>query len=78
MLQSDSHSADVARVDDRRDSHSTRTMPTDGEIAQDAGVQTLVLTHIMPYRDLETMRRDAEAAFDGEVIVAEDSLSTTL
>ncbi|MFC6837912.1 MBL fold metallo-hydrolase [Halomarina ordinaria] len=43
-----------------------------GEIARDAGVETLVLTHIMPYRDLESMRRDAEAVFDGDVILAED------
>jgi len=48
-----------------------------GEIAQDAGVQTLVLTHLMPYRDLEAMRRDAESVFDGEVIVAEDGLRLT-
>ncbi|ELZ00248.1 MULTISPECIES: MBL fold metallo-hydrolase [Halobacteriales] len=46
-----------------------------GELAQDAGVQTLVLTHIMPYRDLESMRRDAEAVFDGDVIVAEDGFT---
>ncbi|SFS10402.1 Ribonuclease BN, tRNA processing enzyme [Halomicrobium zhouii] len=46
-----------------------------GEIAQAAGVETLVLTHVMPYRDLEAMRRDAEAAFDGDVIVAEDGLT---
>ncbi|WP_226013337.1 MBL fold metallo-hydrolase [Halomicrobium salinisoli] len=46
-----------------------------GEIAQDAGVQTLVLTHIMPYRDLESMRRDAESVFDGDVVVAEDGLT---
>lgn len=46
-----------------------------GEIADDAGVETLVLTHIMPYRDLDTMRGDAEAVFDGEVLVAEDGLT---
>ncbi|UHQ98991.1 MBL fold metallo-hydrolase (plasmid) [Natrinema zhouii] len=46
-----------------------------GEIAQDSGVQTLVLTHIMPYRDLEAMRQDAESVFDGEVVVAEDGLT---
>ncbi|WP_254538681.1 MBL fold metallo-hydrolase [Halomarina litorea] len=45
------------------------------EIAQDAGIQTLVLTHIMPYRDLESMRRDAESVFNGDVVVAEDGLT---
>lgn len=49
-----------------------------GEIAQAAGVETLVLTHIMPYRDHEAMQRDAEAVFDGEVVVAEDGLTLTL
>ncbi|WP_160164224.1 MBL fold metallo-hydrolase [Natrialba taiwanensis] len=48
-----------------------------GEIAQDAGVQTLVLTHIMPYRDLDAMQRDAESVFDGDVVVAEDGLTLT-
>lgn len=48
-----------------------------GEIAQDAGVQTLVLTHIMPYRDLDVMKHDAESVFDGEVVVAEDGLKLT-
>ncbi|CCQ33207.1 beta-lactamase domain protein [Halorhabdus tiamatea SARL4B] len=48
-----------------------------GEIAQDAGVQTLVLTHLMPYRDLDAMQRDAESVFDGDVIVAEDGLRLT-
>lgn len=46
-----------------------------GEIAAAAGVETLVLTHIMPYRDLDGMREDAEAVFDGEVLVAEDGLT---
>jgi len=49
-----------------------------GEIAQDAGVQTLVLTHFMPYRDIESMQRDAESVFDGDVIVAEDGLTISL
>lgn len=53
-----------------RDNHCDATDA--GEIAQAAGVETLVLTHIMPYRDLETMRGEAEAVFDGEVVVAED------
>lgn len=46
-----------------------------GEIAADAGVDTLVLTHILPYRDLDYMQESAEAVFDGEVIVGEDLLT---
>ncbi|WP_227357254.1 MBL fold metallo-hydrolase [Haladaptatus salinisoli] len=49
-----------------------------GEIARDAGAETLVLTHIMPYRDLDAMQRNAESVFDGDVIVAEDGLELTL
>lgn len=49
-----------------------------GEIAQAAGVQTLVLTHLMPYRDLDAMQRKAESTFDGEVIVAEDRLALSV
>lgn len=45
-----------------------------GEIADEADVDTLVLTHFLPYRDTEEMRRRAETAFDGTVIVAEDGL----
>ncbi|WP_436348283.1 MBL fold metallo-hydrolase [Natronorubrum sp. FCH18a] len=45
-----------------------------GEIASDAGVDTVVLTHLMPYRDTNEMQRRAEQSFDGMVIVAEDGL----
>lgn len=45
-----------------------------GEIASDADVETLVLTHLLPYRDTEEMQERAEASFDGTVIVAEDGL----
>jgi ribonuclease BN (tRNA processing enzyme) len=48
-----------------------------GEIAQEAGVETLVLTHIMPYRDLDAMQREAESVFEGDVVVAEDGLVLT-
>ncbi|MHC3437433.1 MBL fold metallo-hydrolase [Natrialbaceae archaeon A-gly3] len=43
-----------------------------GEIASNSDVGTLVLTHLLPYRDTEEMQERAEAAFDGTVIVAED------
>lgn len=49
-----------------------------GEIAQAAGVRTLVLTHLMPYRDLDAMRQAAESTFDGEVIVAEDGMALSV
>lgn len=45
-----------------------------GEIASAAGVETLVMTHLMPYRDTDEMRERAEQSFDGTVMVAEDGL----
>jgi len=45
-----------------------------GEIASAAGVETLVMTHLMPYRDTDAMRERAEQSFDGTVMVAEDGL----
>lgn len=47
-----------------------------GRIAADAGVGTLVLTHLLPDRDYDAMRASARSVFDGEVVVAEDG--TTL
>lgn len=49
-----------------------------GEIAADADVGTLVLTHLLPYRDTEAMCREAGQAFDGEVLVGEDGLTLTI
>lgn len=48
------------------------------EVAADAGVDTLVLTHLNPYRDPAAMRANAAEVFDGEVRVAEDGLSFSL
>lgn len=45
-----------------------------GEIASAAGVETLVLSHLLPYRDTDEMRSRAEAVFDGTVKVAVDGL----
>jgi ribonuclease BN (tRNA processing enzyme) len=45
------------------------------EIAEAAGVQTLVLTHFPPYRDVESIRAQATAAFDGEVLVGADGMT---
>lgn len=48
-----------------------------GWIANEAGVDTLVLTHLLPHRDHAAMRKKARTAFDGEVRVAEDGISLT-
>jgi ribonuclease BN (tRNA processing enzyme) len=44
-------------------------------VATAAGADTLVLTHLLPYRDTDAMYDAATAIFDGEVFVAEDGLS---
>lgn len=46
-----------------------------GEIAADAGVGTLVLTHFPPYRDVDAIREQASESFDGTVHVGEDGLT---
>jgi len=53
--------------------HSTPAQA--GETASAAGVDTLVLTHLNPYRDAGGIRQEAEDVFDGRVIVADDSYS---
>jgi ribonuclease BN (tRNA processing enzyme) len=55
-----------------REVHSTPAEA--GQIAAEAGVSTLVLTHITPYRDTEAMCEEARDHFDGTVIAAEDGL----
>jgi ribonuclease BN (tRNA processing enzyme) len=49
-----------------------------GEIAANANVETLVLTHLLPYRDTDVMVEQAKSTFDGEVIVAQDGLQFSL
>lgn len=66
---------------DRAQSLLSQTHSTPGEAAQTAaaaGVDTLVLTHLPPYRDIEAMEAEAAAAFDGEVLVGEDGMTLTL
>lgn len=46
-----------------------------GEIAQVAGVDHLVLTHLLPYRDTAAIGDRAATTFDGKVTVAEDGLT---
>lgn len=54
----------------------THCDPTDAaEIAAAAGVETLALTHLLPYRDADAMRAEAAESFDGRVVVAEDGLT---
>lgn len=43
-----------------------------GEIAAEADVETLVLTHLRPYRDTAAMYQEASREFDGEILIAED------
>ncbi|WP_197052436.1 MBL fold metallo-hydrolase [Halobellus rufus] len=49
-----------------------------GEIAADAGVDTLVLTHFTPYPDRGAIEAEAGAVFDGDVVAAEDGFSITV
>ena len=42
-----------------------------GETARSAGVERLVLTHVPPWTDVETIRREARSAYDGPIDVAE-------
>lgn len=49
-----------------------------GEIASRAGVDRLVLTHLLPYRDTDQILRRATSEFDGAVEVARDGLSIEL
>jgi ribonuclease BN (tRNA processing enzyme) len=46
-----------------------------GRIARDAGVGTLVLTHIMPLEHDWDLVAEARRAFDGTIVVAADGLS---
>ena len=49
-----------------------------GEVAAEARVDTLVLTHAVPYPDRERTVEQAEAAFDGEVVLADDGTTIDL
>lgn len=64
------------RTEKLKQTHCTATEA--GQIAADAGVDTLILTHLLPHRDTGAMKREAETVFDGDVIVGEDKLSITI
>ena len=49
-----------------------------GEAAAAAGARRLLLTHFWPGNDRERSRRDAEAVFAGEVLVADEGLEVSL
>ncbi|MEU2350932.1 ribonuclease Z [Modestobacter sp. NPDC049651] len=62
-------SADAALAEQ----HGHLTARQAGEVAQRAGVRTLVLTHFSQrYRDPQAFADEAAAVFDGELVVAED------
>lgn len=46
-----------------------------GELASIAGVDTLVLTHLLPYRDTEQMEAKASTEFDGTVRAGADGMT---
>lgn len=48
------------------------------EIAEAANAETLVLTHFLPFRDLQAMRAEATDAFTGDVRLAKDGLTISV
>ena len=46
-----------------------------GELAKAAGAELLVLSHLWPTADHDRMAREAEAAFGGTVVLAEELLT---
>lgn len=49
-----------------------------GQIAEAAGVDTLVLTHLNPLRNLADVEREAADEFSGTVHIAEDGMNLSL
>jgi ribonuclease BN (tRNA processing enzyme) len=49
-----------------------------GQVAAEANVDTLVMTHLSPYHDRNGMIQQAREAFDGEIHIAEQGLHLTL
>lgn len=49
-----------------------------GEAAREAGVKTLILTHIPPWGDEEATLRGARREFDGEIFVAKPGLRLSI
>lgn len=63
--------ADCSKPDDRKaEGHMT---PTEcAQVAEAAGVETLVLSHLYPEAEESDIVESAEKAFDGNIVVAED------
>jgi ribonuclease BN (tRNA processing enzyme) len=54
----------------------THCTPEDvGEIAATADVDTVIPTHLLPYRDIDAIREQIKAVFDVDVIVGRDGLT---
>jgi ribonuclease BN (tRNA processing enzyme) len=49
-----------------------------GEIAREAGVERLILTHLLPTLDPQLSIAEAAAAFDGDIMVAEPNLEVLI
>ncbi|MGJ9385262.1 MBL fold metallo-hydrolase [Salipaludibacillus sp. CF4.18] len=49
-----------------------------GEIAQEAGVKCVVLTHLLPNTDEEEVYQEASEHFNGKVIVGQDLMEITI
>ncbi len=45
-----------------------------GEIATQSDVDTLVLTHLLPYRDKNSTKEIIQTAYDGNIIIGEDGM----
>ena len=68
-------------VDDTRFDTITRLSPDAaqiGDFARANGVKRLLLTHFRPSMDAELAREQAQKAFGGEVVIAEDLMEITL
>lgn len=59
--------------------HETHCDPLEaGEIAAEADVDTLVLTHLLPYRDATGLCELAGQAFDGDIHAADDGMAVQI
>ncbi len=66
----------TASDDSPIEGHSTLSQAA--EIAKEAGVKTLVLTHIKPENDTTDLDQKAAKIFDGTVFVARDGMRVTI
>jgi len=73
------HFSDTASEQRLAELQKTHCTPEQaGKIASQAGVDRLVLTHLLPYRGTDRMRRAAASEFDGVIGVGRDNLSFEL